>query len=133
MSKTSGTAPADTAAHATAPAPLKAARGDATRWAWLPAMMPTVARLMAERRAQHGPAHMAECWRRGVMLQEPGWFFAREGALAVGTPFDDQMLRDFGALIVKPGQALLMVADPIGGPGVTIISPGPRLQSSTTS
>ena len=105
---------------------------DKNRWSWLPAMMPTVARLMAERRAQHGPAHMAECWRRGVLLQEPGWFFAREGALAVGTPFDDPMLRDFGALIVKPGQALLMVADPIGGAGMMSVSPGPRLQSSTT-
>ena len=36
---------------------------------------------MKELRAEHGPAHVAECWRRGVVQCEPGWFFAREGVL----------------------------------------------------
>lgn len=82
------------------------------RWSWLPAMMPRVAGLMAERRRQWGAAHVAECWRRGVVQGEPGWFFAREGPIAVGTPFDDAQMRDFGALGLKPGQGLLMLAQP---------------------
>ena len=78
-------------------------------------MMPTVARLMAEKRRQWGAQHVAECWKRGVTLGEPGWFFAREGPLAVGTPFDDEVLRDFGASKVAPGQGLLMLAEPKQG------------------
>ena len=73
-------------------------------------MMPTVARLMAEKRREMGREHLAECWKRGVTLGQPDWFFAREGPLAVGTPFSDDVLRDFGASQVTPGQALLMVA-----------------------
>lgn len=53
---------------------------------WLPAQMPRVAALMKTRRAQDGDAHVNECWKRGVLRGEPGWFFAHEGALSVGTP-----------------------------------------------
>jgi hypothetical protein len=53
---------------------------------WLPAQMPGVAVLMKSRRAKDGNAHLNECWRRGVVDAQPGWFFAREGALAVGVP-----------------------------------------------
>lgn len=74
-------------------------------------MMPTVARLMAEKRRTMGAAHVAECWKRGVTLGQPDWFFAREGPLAVGTPFSDDVLRDFGASQVTPGQGLLMLAE----------------------
>lgn len=48
--------------------------------------MPRVARLVADKRAEFGAEHVVECQRRG-MAGEPGWFFAREGALAVGTPW----------------------------------------------
>jgi hypothetical protein len=57
------------------------------KWAWVPALMPGVTRLMAEKRRDLGPVHVRECWRRGVELGEPGWFFAREGPLAIGTPW----------------------------------------------
>lgn len=53
---------------------------------WLPSAMPGVAKLMAEYKAAN-PEHVAECWRRG-MAGEPGYFFAREGALIIGTPWD---------------------------------------------
>lgn len=58
-----------------------------SRWAWVPALMPGVARLMADKRRELGPVHVRECWRRGVELGEPGWFFAREGPVAIGTPW----------------------------------------------
>jgi hypothetical protein len=61
----------------------------ANRWSWLPDAMPTVARLLNDKRREVGAAHVAECWQRGVVRQEPGWFFAREGALAVGTPWPE--------------------------------------------
>jgi hypothetical protein len=82
------------------------------RWAWLPAAMPGVARLMAEKRAKLGPAHVAECWQRGVIKQEPGWFFAREGSLAVGTPWADPMMANFAAASVTSTQALLILREP---------------------
>lgn len=81
-------------------------------WAWLPAVMPGVAKLMQERRAQMGNAWCAECWRRGVLELQPGWFFAREGALAVGAPFDDPECANFAALQVSSSQALLMLRTP---------------------
>ncbi len=39
---------------------------------WLPAQMPRVAALMKTRRTQDGDAHVKECWRRRVVLCEPG-------------------------------------------------------------
>lgn len=56
------------------------------RWAWLPAVMPGLAKLMKDRRKEHGAAFINECWTRG-MAGEPGWFFAREGVVAIGTPW----------------------------------------------
>ena len=38
-------------------------------------MMPTVARLMAQKRRTLGDARMAECWRCGVTVGEPGQCF----------------------------------------------------------
>lgn len=83
--------------------------GAANRWAWLPAMMPGVAQAMARKRAELGAAHVNECWKRGVIDREPGWFFAREGALAVGTPWPDPALANFAAQQVTATQALLML------------------------
>lgn len=90
-------------------------KGGKRDWSWLPAQMPGVARVMAERRKLCGDAHVNECWRRGVMQREPGWFFAREGALAVGTPWDHPALANFAALQVTSTQALVMMKDPPGG------------------
>lgn len=56
------------------------------RWDWLPAEMPGVARLVKEKRAQLGNEHVARCWDEGVVQKKPGWLFAREGALSIGTP-----------------------------------------------
>lgn len=89
-----------------------AAAKEATRWAWLPAAMPGVQRLITEKRKKHGHAHVGECWRRGVVELEPGWFFAREGALAVGTPWAEPELANFAALRVTATQALLIIREP---------------------
>ena len=56
------------------------------RWDWLPTAMPGLAKLMAEKRREFGAAHVSACWNRGVIKGEPGWLFAREAALSVGTP-----------------------------------------------
>ena len=78
----------------------------------MPAEMPGVAALVREKRKLFGDAHVNECWRRGVVLLEPGWFFAREGALAVGTPWADPAMANFAAAQVSSTQALLLVAVP---------------------
>lgn len=77
----------------------------------LPVAMPGVARLVAEKRAKLGQAHVAECWQRGVIERQPGWFFAREGPLAVGTPWDDPVLANFAALQVSSTQALVVMRE----------------------
>lgn len=79
------------------------------RWDWLPQAMPGVKRLIDEKRAELGAAHVNECWKRGVLLKEPGWFFAREGALAVGTPWEHPLVANFAALQVSATQALLVL------------------------
>lgn len=75
------------------------------RWSWLPTMMPGVQRLLAQERQKKGAPHVNECWRRGVLEREPGWFYVREGAIAVGTPWGDP-IPDY-----TPNQVLVMVRD----------------------
>lgn len=83
-------------------------------YSWMPALMPKVTAMVAERRTKFGAAHVAECFRRG-MGGEPGWFFAREGAIAVGTPWSiDPKAVDLAAANVTAGQALLCMAEPEG-------------------
>lgn len=82
------------------------------RWAWLPEHMPGVARLIAERRAQFGAAHVAACWDAGVIQRKPGWFFAREGAIAVGTPWGDPVMDNFAAAQITSTQAVLVMREP---------------------
>jgi hypothetical protein len=89
--------------------------GNAARWAWLPAAMPGVARLMADKRKLFGAEHVAQCWKRGVVECEPGWFFAREGAVAVGTPWDEPVLANFAAQQVTATQALVVMREPARG------------------
>lgn len=84
-------------------------KSEQSKWAWLPAAMPGVARLLAEKRQRLGQDHVSECWIRGVVCQEPGWFFAREGALAVGTPWPD--IADIAGWTVSTTQALVVLRD----------------------
>jgi hypothetical protein len=86
------------------------------KWGWLPTAMPGVARLMAEKRRTLGPEHVAECWKRG-MAGEPGWFFAREGAIAIGTPWGDAEMVNFAALQITATQALVVLRQKEGGDG----------------
>ena len=84
------------------------------RWDWLPDHMPRVARLMAEQREQWGAEHVALCWRRGVLEHQSGWYFAREGPIAVGVPWDHPDLVNFAALSAAVNGALLMMRPPEG-------------------
>lgn len=78
-------------------------------WSWLPQHMPGVARLIREKKAKLGDAHVNLCWRHGVVNGEPGWFYAAEGALAVGTPWHEVL--DIACMQVTPTQALLILRD----------------------
>lgn len=55
---------------------------------WLPDQMPKVAERMKEYRVRYGAEWVNTCWQRGVQKLEPGWFYAREGALSVGVPWE---------------------------------------------
>lgn len=81
------------------------------KFEWLPAYMPGVAKLFNEQRAKLGREHVNECWRRGVLQKEPGWFFAREGALAIGVPWETPLMANFAAWNVTRTQALLVLRD----------------------
>lgn len=89
----------------------------ARKFDWLPAEMPGITAMVKARRVKDGDAHVAECWRRGVLGGEPGWFFAREGPLAIGTP--DPTWLKWPELENVPGAlggAMLMMRDPVEVP-----------------
>lgn len=75
--------------------------------------MPGVVALIKSRRLELGAAFMNRCWQRGVIQCEPGWFYAREGAVAVGVPFVgseiDTVLRELGAWDELRNSPLLML------------------------
>lgn len=79
------------------------------RWSWLPAQMPGVAKLLAEKRRELGSDHVNTCWAHGVVQGQPGWFFAREGSLAVGVPWPE--IADVAGWQVTPGQAMVWLRD----------------------
>ena len=56
-----------------------------SKFYWLPDAMPKVAAEIAIKRKELGIEHVNECLMRG-MRGEPGWFFAIEGPMMVGTP-----------------------------------------------
>jgi hypothetical protein len=58
--------------------------------AWLKTSMPRVSRLIEEQRKARGAEFVSHCWRRSLR-GEPGWFYAREGALAIGTPWPEAL------------------------------------------
>lgn len=82
-------------------------KSKADRWGWLPAHMPGVARLMKEKRREMGDAHVRLCWDMGVNKGQPGWFFAREGPLAVGTCWPE--VADVAGWQVTSTQAMLLL------------------------
>lgn len=88
------------------------------KWSWLPAAMPGVAKLMVDWRKRLGDAHVNDCWERG-MAGEPGWFFAREGAIAIGTPFPVPAGAgpewDWAEKVIKTGQAVVYLREPAEG------------------
>ncbi len=88
-------------------------KSSAKTWGWLPAHMPGVSKLLADKRQEHGKEHVALCWQRGVIEQKPGWFFAREGPLAVGVMWDE--MADVAGWQVTPDQALVILATPDKG------------------
>lgn len=49
-------------------------------------LLPGLGVLIQEKRKLWGNKWVGECWRRGVVEGEPGWFFARQGSVSVGTP-----------------------------------------------
>lgn len=90
-------------------------KGAGGRWDWVPVHMPGVYRQMQEHRRKLGDAHVNECWRRGVVERQAGWFFAREGPIALGVPWgDDPVMRDFAAASITSGQSLVVIR-PVGG------------------
>jgi hypothetical protein len=89
-----------------------------SNWSWLPAMMPGVARLMADKRKALGNAHVNECWRRGVVLGEPGWLFAWEGSIAIGRTTDTELLTLFAGISAANRHPIMLVlANPPSNPG----------------
>ena len=82
-------------------------------WKWLPAQMPTVAKLLADKRKELGAEWVNTCWKHGVLQGLPGWFFAAEGSLAVGTPWADAPGVDLWLGIRQAGKvpSLLVLRD----------------------
>lgn len=85
-------------------------------WKWLPEQMPGVAKLVAEKRNLLGKAWVDECWQRGVVQAEPGWFFAGEGGLMVGALWEDAEVLAFASAKVTRTQALLVIKTPQAEP-----------------
>lgn len=86
-------------------------------WTWLPRAMPGVAALMRDKRRELGHEHVNLCWRRGVIEGHSGWFYAREGTLAVGAPFIDDELQLMRQAQAQLGGALLMLRTKEAGSG----------------
>ena len=88
--------------------------GTKKRWDWLPDAMPEVAKRMAEQRLLLGDAMVQACWHAGVVQGLPGFYFAAEGALSLGTPTAAQALEWFD-LDPLPGMerpsSVLLLAD----------------------
>lgn len=61
---------------------------DRRNWEWMASHMPGVVAQLREYREAGEGAHLDECWRKGVVGGAPGWFFAVEGPISLGTPFE---------------------------------------------
>ena len=82
-------------------------------WSWVKTAMPGVSALIASKRKEGLGEHVNACWHRGVLQEEPGWFWAREGADSIGTPFGttdaEDIIKMAGSIPAAKGQALLML------------------------
>lgn len=61
------------------------------RWSWVKEAMPRVTALVVARRKRDGDAWVNQCWQRGVIEREPGWFWAYEAGIAIGVPSAEQL------------------------------------------
>jgi hypothetical protein len=95
-------------------------------WSWMPAHMPKTVALLREYRELGEGAHLDECWLRGVLQGQPGWFYAVEGPLSVGTPFvarpQVSMLPEMERRAFELHGVLLQLAPLPGGPFVPPIA-----------
>lgn len=88
------------------------------RYGWIEAAMPLLPQHIRDARRKYGDAHVNECWKRGVVQGQPGWFFARQGTVALGAPFvDDAGLAGWAATHLQPDQVLLLLRTPEAGHG----------------
>jgi hypothetical protein len=77
--------------------------------------MPATTAMVRDYRRTLGDAHVTECVRRGL-AGEPGYFFAREGTLAVGTAWGADP--DILSLFTAQGQGCAFVMlKPLAGDG----------------
>lgn len=68
--------------------------------------------MVADKRRLYGDTHVTECVKRGL-AGEPGWFFAREGVVSVGTPDAAWgTWPEFVGLVLSADQALLFIRTP---------------------
>lgn len=89
-------------------------------WDWMQQHVPGVVAQLREWREAGEGAHLNECWRHGVVRLEPGWFFAREGAICLGVPWEpaDELLRGWVKLAWQHTGLFLMLAPlPVGEGG----------------
>lgn len=96
-------------------------------WLWMAQHMPRVVDTLKRERAKGRGDVINECWRRGVLLGEPGFFYARENSVAVGTPSVEllkdptmkELLRMFpnAALLFLQGHQLTLSEPPLEHPG----------------
>nr|WP_316642869.1 hypothetical protein [uncultured Roseateles sp.] len=80
-------------------------------WSWVAAAMPRVKKQIAIQRSLFGDEYVDECLRRSL-AGEPGWFFAREGPIALGTPWDTDVLKNFAALTAASREVLVVLKEP---------------------
>ena len=80
-------------------------------WNWMTKQMPRVVEMLRTQRRRGGGALIDECWRRGVVGAEPGWFYAHENGVSVGVP-QPELLKDPTLAAISamfPNRALLML------------------------
>lgn len=80
-------------------------------WGWMQQHMPRVVAMLKRKREAGQGELINECWRRGVVALEPGWFFAAEGAVTLGVPAEGYLADPVLVEMRKafPNQALLML------------------------
>lgn len=83
------------------------------RFDWLPAVMPGVQVLIGQVRREWAKDRWFErCWRAGVVEGLPGHFWAAEGSVQVGMPWDADAVAQWLQLQAEmPGVAMVCIAD----------------------